>query len=180
MQRSALLSTGTLLAVLALALAAGCAPDDPSTDGDGTTDAAAPPNEHTPERNSTMPLGAFSVSLAVQDIAASQAFYTKLGFEQVGGEPKQNWVILRNGTTTIGLFQGMFPSNVMTFNPGWSPTCETLPEFEDVRDLQARLKASGVTFTTEADPDGDGPASCTLVDPDGNAILFDQHVPRPE
>lgn len=126
-----------------------------------------------------MQLGAFSVSLAVQDLAASRAFYEKLGFAQVGGDPDQGWIILRNGTTTIGLFQGMFPSNILTFNPGWSPTCETLPDFEDVRDIQRALKEQGVELTQEADAEGSGPASCVVTDPDGNVILIDQHVPRP-
>jgi lactoylglutathione lyase len=123
-----------------------------------------------------MKLGAFSVSLAVKDIAASRAFYEKLDFKQIAGDQTQNWLILRNGETTIGLFQGMFPANLLTFNPGWSPQCETLKEFEDVREIQRRLKASGLALTTEADPSTKGPASLTLADPDGNVILFDQHV----
>ncbi len=127
-----------------------------------------------------MQLGAFSVSLAVKDLAVSQAFYGKLGFTQVGGDAAQNWVILRNGATTIGLFQGMFPNNLMTFNPGWSATAEPLPAFQDVRAIQAALKEQGITPVTEADATSTGPASCVLVDPDGNAILLDQHVPRPE
>jgi catechol 2,3-dioxygenase-like lactoylglutathione lyase family enzyme len=126
-----------------------------------------------------MQLGAFSVSLSVQDLAASQAFYEKLGFSQVGGDAAQNWVILRNGTTTIGLFHGMFPDNVLTFNPGWSPTCDTLGDFQDVRQIQAALTDQGVELTQRADPDGDGPAHIALVDPDGNPILIDQHVPSP-
>lgn len=123
-----------------------------------------------------MKLGAFSVSLAVKDIAASRAFYEKLGFAQVAGDQTQNWLILRNGDTTIGLFQGMFERNLLTFNPGWTSQCETLKEFDDVREIQRRLKASGLTLTSEADPATTGPASLSLVDPDGNPVLIDQHV----
>ena len=127
-----------------------------------------------------MRLGNFSVSLAVKDLAASRVFYEKLGFGQVGGEPAQNWLILQNGTTTIGLFQGMFDRNLLTFNPGWDHQCNTLPEFDDVREIQRRLKKQGVALTTEADENSSGPASMTLVDPDGNPILFDQHVASPD
>ena len=123
-----------------------------------------------------MKLGAFSVSLTVKDIAASRAFYEKLGFKSVMGEPAQNWLIMRNGETTIGMFQGMFERNMLTFNPGWTSQCETLKEFEDVRKIQRKLKAAGVKLTSEADEATKGPASFTLVDPDGNPILFDQHV----
>lgn len=132
----------------------------------------------TPEPKGIPPmkLGAFSISLAVKDIAASRAFYEKLGFKSVMGEPTQNWLILRNGETTIGLFQGMFKGNILTFNPGWTSQCEPLKEFEDVRKIQQRLKASGLALTTEADESTTGPASLTLVDPDGNQILLDQHV----
>ncbi|MCB9844455.1 MAG: VOC family protein [Phycisphaeraceae bacterium] len=126
-----------------------------------------------------MRLGNFSVSLAVKDIAASRAFYENLGFRQIGGNQAQNWLILQSGTTTIGLFQGMFDSNIMTFNPGWDHTGSTLSEFEDVRDIQQRLKDRGIALTTEADASSSGPASFTLVDPDGNMILFDQHVDKP-
>jgi lactoylglutathione lyase len=123
-----------------------------------------------------MKLGAFSVSLAVKDLAASHAFYTKLGFEQVMGNPNQNWLILRNGDTTIGLFQGMFERNMLTFNPGWNSQAKPLEGFEDVRAIQKALKASGLTLTSEADEAATGPASLTLIDPDGNPILIDQHV----
>jgi catechol 2,3-dioxygenase-like lactoylglutathione lyase family enzyme len=123
-----------------------------------------------------MKLGAFSISLAVKDIAASCAFYEKCGFEQVGGDASQNWLILRNGETTIGLFQGMFDRNLLTFNPGWNSQAQPLKEFEDVRAIQRRLKASGLTLTSEADESTTGPASLTLVDPDGNPVLIDQHV----
>ncbi len=123
-----------------------------------------------------MKLGAFSVSLAVKDIAASRAFYEKLGFRIVLGKQEQNWLILRNGETTLGLFQGMLLRNLLTFNPGWSSQCETLPEFDDVREIQRQLKASGLVFDKEADPATKGPASLMLTDPDGNPVLIDQHV----
>lgn len=123
-----------------------------------------------------MELGAFSVSLAVQDIAASRAFYEKLGFAEVGGDQAQNWLILRNGDTTIGLFQGMFEGNLLTFNPGWSGKAEPLDEFEDIRDIQKQLKDNGLELLTEADATTTGPASLMLTDPDGNTILLDQHV----
>lgn len=123
-----------------------------------------------------MDLGTFSVSLAVNDLAASRAFYEKLGFEEKGGNAAQNWLILRNGTTTIGLFQGMFEENIMTFNPGWNSDAKKLEKFTDVRELQRRLKAAGLELTSEADESTTGPASLTLADPDGNVILLDQHV----
>lgn len=121
-------------------------------------------------------LGAFSVSLAVKDIHASKAFYETLGFETMGGDIVQNWLILKNGTTVIGLFQGMFEKNLLTFNPGWDGNAQPLPSFTDVRELQQALKAQGVAFQTEADPETTGPAHFVLVDPDGNPILVDQHV----
>lgn len=124
----------------------------------------------------SMPLGAFSVSLAVKDLAASLAFYQALGFAQIAGEATQNWLILRSGSTTIGLFQGMFDRNMLTFNPGWDAACNTLPEFTDVRELQRRLRAQGITPDTPADEASTGPASFIVVDPDGNPVLFDQHV----
>lgn len=123
-----------------------------------------------------MKLGAFSVSLAVKDLDASRAFYAALGFEPVGGDADQNWLILRNGGTTIGLFQGMFERNMLTFNPGWGPSAEPLDAFTDVRALQRALKAQGVELASEADEETTGPASFVVVDPDGNPILFDQHV----
>jgi lactoylglutathione lyase len=124
-------------------------------------------------------LGAFSISLAVKDIAASRAFYERLGFEQVLGDQSQNWLILRNGDTTIGLFQGMFERNMLTFNPGWTQKAEALGEFDDVRDLQRNLKANALTLTLEADESTSGPASVMLTDPDGNPVLLDQHVDSP-
>jgi len=126
-----------------------------------------------------MELGVFSASLTVKDISASQSFYEKLDFKQVAGDINQNWLILQNGTTTIGLFQGMFEKNIMTFNPGWDKDKNTLEDFDDVRDIQAKLIQRGITPDPEADASGDGPASFVITDPDGNPILFDQHVPKP-
>ncbi len=123
-----------------------------------------------------MDLGAFSISLAVQDLEASKAFYEKFGFETVGGDASQNWLILRNGEHTIGLFQGMFEKNILTFNPGWDRNTQKLDDFTDVRDLQRQLKAEGVELQQEADETTTGPASFVVVDPDGNPILIDQHV----
>ena len=122
-----------------------------------------------------MELGAFSISLAVKDLQASRAFYEKLGFTAFAGNA-QNWLILRNGPHVIGLFQGMFPKNTLTFNPGWNSNAQTLEKFTDIRELQRELKAKGVTLTTEADEASAGPASFFLMDPDGNPILVDQHV----
>ncbi|MGB0951620.1 MAG: VOC family protein [Planctomycetota bacterium] len=126
-----------------------------------------------------MSLGNFSVSLAVEDIKASRAFYEKLDFVEVGGDMEQNWLILQNGTTTIGLFQGMFQENIMTFNPGWDKDTNTLEGFDDVRSIQAKLKARGIKPVMAADESTDGPASFVIVDPDGNTILVDQHVDHP-
>ena len=123
-----------------------------------------------------MELGAFSVSLAVEDLEASRVFYEKFGFEVVGGDASQNWQILRNGGHTIGLFQGMFDKNILTFNPGWDGEAQPLDTFTDVRELQRELKAKGVQLASEADENGTGPASFVALDPDGNPILVDQHV----
>ena len=125
-----------------------------------------------------MQLGNFAISLSVKDIAKSKEFYEKLGFKQVSGELKQNWVVLKNGDTKIGLFQGMFEKNMLTFNPGWNANGEKLDTFMDVRDIQKALLDSGIELTTKADPDSTCPAHITLVDPDGNPILIDQHVAR--
>ena len=126
-----------------------------------------------------MRLGNFSVSLAVKDIAASRAFYEKLGFKTMGGNQAQNWLILQNDASTIGLFQGMFEKNMLTFNPGWDRSANTLPEFDDVREIQRHLKSQGVSLKSEADEASTGPASLIVVDPDGNPILLDQHIPKP-
>lgn len=123
-----------------------------------------------------MELGAFSVSLTVKDIKASQAFYEKLGFKEIHGNVEQNWLILQNGTHTIGLFQGMFEKNTLTFNPGWNAKAETLDSFTDIRELQRQLKAAGIQPIAAADEGTTGPASMILMDPDGNPILIDQHV----
>jgi catechol 2,3-dioxygenase-like lactoylglutathione lyase family enzyme len=122
-----------------------------------------------------MELGAFSISLAVSDIAASKAFYEKLGFSVFGGNQEQHWLIMKNGETLVGLFQGMFDKNLLTFNPGWDSNAQPLPTFTDVRELQRQLKAQGVTFASEADETTTGPASFVVVDPDGNPVLVDQH-----
>src|SRR5918996_1713879 len=118
-----------------------------------------------------MELGAFSISLAVKDIHASKAFYEKLGFKDFGGDISQNWLILKNGEHVIGLFQGMFEKNILTFNPGWDQNAQKLDSFTDVRELQRQLKAQGVELQQEADESTTGPASFVAVDPDGNPIL---------
>jgi predicted enzyme related to lactoylglutathione lyase len=123
-----------------------------------------------------MKLGAFSVSLAVKDIEASKLFYEKLGFTAFAGDQSQSWLIMKNGDHAIGLFQGMFDKNILTFNPGWSQEAQKLSEFTDIRELQRQLKERGVKMVTEADESSTGPASFMVVDPDGNTILVDQHV----
>lgn len=123
-----------------------------------------------------MELGAFSISLAVKDIEASRTFYEKFGFKVFGGDASQNWLIMKNSDRAIGLFQGMFEKNILTFNPGWDSSARKLDTFTDVRDLQRQLKAQGVALTSEADESTTGPASSVAVDPDGNPILVDQHV----
>lgn len=128
----------------------------------------------------TLELGNFSVSLVVKDIKASLAFYQKLDFKQVGGKLEQNWVVLQNGNARIGLFQGMFDKNLLTFNPGWTKDKETLTDFQDVRDLQRVLKARGIAIAPEADETTEGPAFFEVTDPDGNTLLFDQYVPSPK
>jgi lactoylglutathione lyase len=123
-----------------------------------------------------MDLGAFSISLAVTDIEASREFYEKFGFTEFGGDATQNWLIMKNGDCVIGLFQGMFEKNILTFNPGWDSNARTLPAFTDVRELQRQLKARGVPLELEADESTTGPASLMAADPDGNPILVDQHI----
>jgi len=123
-----------------------------------------------------MELGAFSVSLAVQDLQASRDFYEKLGFAQMGGDAAQNWLILSNGATVIGLFQGVFPANTLTFNPGWDQAASNVGEFTDIRQIAAALKERGLEPVLDTTGDSAaGPAHLTLVDPDGNPILIDQH-----
>ena len=123
-----------------------------------------------------MQLGNFSISLAVKDLAASRAFYEKLGFEAFGGDPSKNWLILKNGDHVIGLFQGMFERNTLTFNPGWDSNARPIEDFTDVRELQRRLKEQGVQLAAEADETTTGPAYFMAIDPDGNPVLVDQHV----
>jgi len=122
-----------------------------------------------------MDLGSFSVSLSVKDIGKSKAFYTLLGFEPIGGNEDENWIILKNGSHVIGLFQGMFDQNILTFNPGWDQDCAETESFTDVREIQKELKRKGVTLSSEVDETTSGPASLMLTDPDGNPILIDQH-----
>ena len=124
--------------------------------------------------------GNFSVSLTVKDIKASLAFYQKLDFKQVGGDLKQNWVVLQNGYARIGLFQGMFDKNVLTFNPGWTKDKDVLTDFQDVRELQRALEERGLKMATAADVTTQGPAYFEVIDPDGNTLLVDQHVPSPK
>jgi catechol 2,3-dioxygenase-like lactoylglutathione lyase family enzyme len=161
-----------LICAAAVLILGGCA-------SAGGTSAAVVERSGTPSGAMPMTLGNFSVSLNVKDLAASRAFYEKLGFRIVGGQQERRYLIMQNGTTTIGLFQGMIPSNILTFNPGWDHTCATVPGFTDIRDLQREMQARGLTLSTLAEPDSTGPASLTLSDPDGNMILLDQHVPKP-
>ena len=137
----------------------GCRPDDVNTAGE-----------------QSMELGAFSISLAVENLEASRVFYEKFGFEVIGGDPSENWQILRNGNHTIGLFQGMFDRNMLTFNPGWDDKGRPVDTFTDVRQLQQQLKEKGVRLTNEANENSTGPASFVALDPDGNPILVDQHI----
>ena len=141
------------------------------------------PSQETPSQatqDAHMRLGNFSMSLAVKDLAASRAFYEKLGFRATGGDAAKNWLILQNQTSTIGLFQGAFDKNTLTFNPGWDSSKNTLPDFDDVRDIQRVLKSRGLTLAVQADESTSGPAFLMLIDPDGNPVLIDQHVPKPK
>lgn len=138
------------------------------------------PDDPQDKKDEPVHLGNFSISLTVKDIQASKAFYEKLGFEQVGGELEQNWVVLKSDTTKIGLFQGMFEKNSLTFNPGWNAQAESLESFTDVREIQARLEDAGLKPEPRADTSSDGPAYFALTDPDGNPVLVDQHVPKPK
>lgn len=160
------------LAFISVALLSGCASTPSATPASAGTPAPPHGDPH-------MMLGNFSVSLAVKDISASLEFYEKLGFRRIAGNPAQKWVILQNDTSTIGLHQGMFTKNVLTYNPGWDRACNTLPDFQDVRDIQRVLKSKGLTLATQADDASSGPASLMIIDPDGNPILIDQHVPKP-
>lgn len=162
-----------LIAVVLLALLAGCASSQ-------TSKSAATRPLHASRERPSMQLGNFSVSLAVKDIAASRAFYEKLGFTVVSGDQSKNWLVLKNESTKIGLFQGMFPRNTLTFNPGWDSEKNTLKHFTDVRDLQKALRARGLNPEPAADESTAGPAYFMLIDPDGNPVLFDQHVDKPK
>lgn len=176
------ITVGTLNAILLACASAGsgCASSrtndspPPTATGSIFTATAAPA-----QPSDSLELGNFSISLAVKDIAASRAFYEALGFRVIGGDQAQNWLILQNNTATIGLFQGMFERNMLTFNPGWDRSSNTLAAFTDIRDLQAALRAKGLTPTLAADESSTGPASLMLTDPDGNPILLDQHIPKP-
>lgn len=137
------------------------------------------PAADSAKKEAAMRLGNFSVSLTVKDLATSKAFYEKLGFQPVSGNGK-TWLVMKNDNSKIGLFQGMFEKNILTFNPGWDSDKNTLPDFDDVREIQRRLKAAGIALTTTADEATTGPASLTFTDPDGNMILIDQHVPAPK
>lgn len=159
----------TLLAV-ALACLAGCASTHPA--------ASAPPTPSAAPAGSPA-LGAFSISLAVKDLAASRAFYEKLGFVAGHGDGKR-WIVLRNGDTVIGLFQGVIPKNSLTFNPGWTQQATPLATFTDVRAIQTLLEERGLALTSKADPQSTGPAYLMLTDPDGNPVLIDQHVGKPK
>jgi catechol 2,3-dioxygenase-like lactoylglutathione lyase family enzyme len=149
-------------------------PDWPSCCPDQGAAASRPNSHRNPAIASTPPGNCFSIA----EFAASRAFYEKLGFTMTGGDMAKNWVVLRNGDHVVGLFQGMFPKNMLTFNPGWTQQAKPSGAFTDVRELQARLKASGLTLMLEADAATNGPASLMLEDPDGNPILIDQHVPK--
>ena len=154
-------------ALCLLVVLAACATDPVSS----ADDSSSPAN--------SLDLGNFSVSLTVKDLAASRAFYEKLGFVMFADTTAQNYLILQNGTTTVGLFQGMFEKNMLTFNPGWTNKAQPLESFADVRDIQQTLVSRGIQPLVRADEASSGPASLVLVDPDGNPILIDQHVPRP-
>lgn len=123
-----------------------------------------------------MKLGAFSVSLSVKDIQASKTFYESLGFEVFAGQVEKNYFIMKNGDSLVGLFQGMFENNILTFNPGWDQNASQLKQYEDVRAIQKQLKEKGIGIINEADESGQGPASFMIQDPDGNTILIDQHI----
>ena len=125
-----------------------------------------------------MQLGAFSISISVKDLMASKEFYEKLGFVELNGDAERGWLILKNGSSVIGLFQGMFEGNILTFNPGWDQDAEPLQDFTDIRDIQKQLKSMGIPFGSEADEESNGPTSFMISDPDGNVILVDQHVAR--
>lgn len=160
-----------LLLLLSLALLVGCS----ATRKGGESPKTAPAAKSSTSNSENMSIGAFSISLSVKDLAASKAFYEKLGFTAFGGSMEHNYLIMKNGNALIGLFQGMFEGNILTFNPGWDENAKNVDPFTDIRDIQKHLKAKGVPLTTEADENTTGPASIMLTDPDGNMILLDQH-----
>ena len=155
-------------------LSSAAATCEPNSSGILQDEKRQPETPQAKERE--MELGAFSISLTVKDLKASREFYEKFGFKAFAGDPEQNWQILKNGDHVIGLFQGMFEKNILTFNPGWDSNAKKLADFTDVRELQRQLKAKGVKLATEANESTTGPASFVAVDPDGNQILVDQHV----
>jgi catechol 2,3-dioxygenase-like lactoylglutathione lyase family enzyme len=169
-----------LVVLSAVAAACACPAPAPVATASPADSPAASPEGPAKAPTIASSLGAFSVSLSVKDLAKSRAFYEHLGFKAAGGDPANGWQILRNGTTTIGLFRGMFEGNLLTFNPGWSANAEALPQFEDVRAVQERLEKAGITLLSKADPASTGVAHITVKDPDGNVVLIDQHVPKPK
>lgn len=173
-----------IIASLGISLIVGAAGCASTTESTSTNHAQQAPTSTTttnsaPRKETAMKLGNFSVSLTVKDIAASRAFYEKLGFEMVAGDQSKNWIVLQNDNARIGLFQGMFPKNTLTFNPGWDGNKNTLPDFQDVRELQKTFKSRGLTPNPAADETTTGPGYLMLMDPDGNPILIDQHVASP-
>lgn len=162
-----------IVGLVCVAVGSGCAGSKPAA-----AEKAGAPAKASPTGEKDMQLGNFSVSLAVKDLQASRAFYENLGFKARGGNGT-SWLVMQNDTAIIGLFQGMFPKNILTFNPGWDRDRNTPANFDDVRDLQKALKAKGIPFAVSADEASTGPASFMIVDPDGNQILVDQHVPKP-
>lgn len=150
--------------------------DSSSNKAEGpTTSSTTAPEVNTTQNDSAMKLGAFSMSLSVKDLKASKEFYEKLGFTSFGGAMPQNYLIMKNGNALIGLFQGMFQGNIITFNPGWDEDAKNMHDFDDVREIQKQLKSHGVSLISEADESTTGPASLMVKDPDGNLILLDQH-----
>lgn len=168
-------------ALTPIALLAACsASQEPRSEPPAAVQASALEPAEQPPASHNADVGAFSVSLTVKDLAVSREFYEKLGFVVIAGDATQNWLILQNGDHAIGLFQGAFERNMLTFNPGWGQHQETLTEFTDVREIQRSLVERGVEIQLKADESTEGPASIIVVDPDGNPILFDQHVPSPK
>jgi catechol 2,3-dioxygenase-like lactoylglutathione lyase family enzyme len=164
-----------ILLTALVALMAGCASSASKDDGRAESSSVKEAGMATDGR---LRLGNFSNSLAVKDLAASRAFYEKLGFKVIGGQQDQNWLIMQNDASTIGLFQGMFKGNMMTYNPGWDRSSNTQADFDDVREIQRRLREQGIPLVAATDENATGPASIVIADPDGNVILIDQHVQK--